>query len=169
MLYFVVALFFFFDAVLIHLLVCRQAKKEGLLLKLFIAIAGVNLLVCWVMFYFLLKFTSGSTSLWFTPFIAGSTALYILLIPTYLVFYFSTVQVSPSKKIMLLLNERPMSFQDLNGYFKDDQLIAPRIEELLSTGCLARREGRYALTFSGCQMARLYALYQTVLGRKKGG
>src|SRR5207248_616933 len=65
MLYLFVALFLFFDAVLIHLLVCRKQSKQGeLLLKLFFLIAGVNLAICWVMFYFLAKFTHGSSSIW---------------------------------------------------------------------------------------------------------
>ena len=132
-------------------------------------IAGVNLAVCWVVFNFLFKASHGSSSIWFTPFIFSATVIYILLIPTYLVFYFSTQQMSPSKKIMILLSAKNMSHGDLEAHFKDDEWIAPRIADLITTKCIADKNGVYELTFSGLQMARLYALYQAILGRKKGG
>jgi len=169
MLYIVVMLLFFFDAVLIHLLVCRRSRQEGLFLKNFIAIAGVNLGVCWLVFLWLLHRSAGAPGVWFVPLVWTSTIFYILLIPTYLVFYFSTQQTSPSKKIMLLLCEGDMTRAQLSAKFRDDELITPRIDDLATTGCIRDRNGTYALTFSGLQMARVYALYQAVLGRRKGG
>ncbi len=170
MLYLFVALFFFFDAVVIHILVCRQSKEEGLFLKVFFLIAGINLAVCWVIYQLVLvKYASAAFNMWTVPLPWASTAIYLLLIPTYLVFYFSTQQMSPSKKIMILLLGDGMSAKDLQAHFKDEELIVPRINDLLITGCMVDRDGRYALTFSGQQMARMYALYQGILGRKKGG
>src|ERR1041385_5697573 len=103
------------------------------------------------------------------PMVWSSTVVYILLIPTYLVFYFSTQQTSPSKQIMMLLSQRDMSLKDLSAHFQDEELITPRIQDLLTTECVTDKNGRYVLTFWGQQMARIYALYQAVLGRKKGG
>jgi len=169
MLYLFVALFFFFDAVLIHLLVCRRAKEEGLLLKLFILIAGINLVLCWAVFYFFLHAVQSSGSFWFVPLVWTSTLIYVLLIPSYLVFYFSTQQVSPSKKIMLLLNERDMTVKELGANFKDEDLIVPRLVDLCTTRCMVETNGRYRLTCSGLWTARVYVAYQWILGRKKGG
>jgi hypothetical protein len=170
MLYFLVALFFFFDAVVIHILVCRQSKEEGLFLKIFFIIAGVNLMLCWVVYQLVLtKYVSAAFNIWTVQLPWASTAIYLLLIPTYLICYFSTQQTSPSKKIMVLLLGDGMSAKDLQAHFRDEELIMPRISDLLLTGCVVDRNGRYALTFSGQQMARLYALYQIILGRKKGG
>jgi hypothetical protein len=171
MLYLFVALFLFFDAVVIHILVCRQSRQEGqLLLKIFFLIAGFNLVLCWAVYLLVFaKYASASFNVWTVPLPWASTAIYLLLIPTYLVFYFSTQQMSPSKKIMILLLGNGMSAKDLQAHFKDEELIVPRITDLLTTGCIVDRNGRYTLTFSGVQMARVYALYQAVLGRKKGG
>jgi hypothetical protein len=168
MLYILVALFFFLDAVAIHILVCRNAKEEGLFLKIFFVIAGVNLALCW-MAYYLVLIKYDASNIWFVPLSLTSTVLYLLLIPTYLVFYFSTQQSSPSKKIMLLLLEGEKSFKDLQAFFKDEDMIAPRVRDLLATKCIAQEQGRYSLTFSGVQMAYLYTFYQGILGRKKGG
>jgi hypothetical protein len=168
MLYLFVALFFFFDAVLIHLLVCRNGKEGGLLLKIFFLIAGVNLVLCWMAFFALAKFFPFS-GIMFMPLVYSSTAMYVLLIPTYLVFYFSTQQMSPSKKIMLLLLNHNLSSIELSEHFTDEEWIMPRLKDLITTKCVVEKNETYALTFSGIQMARVYALYQAVLGRTKGG
>ncbi len=168
MLYILVALFLFFDAVAIHIVVCRNAKEEGLFLKIFFVIALVNLLICWMIFYlFLIK--HAALSIWFIPLSLTSTVIYLLLIPTYLVFYFSTQQLSPSKKIMLLLLERDQSLAEMQATFKDEDLIMPRIRDLLATKCIVDQQGKYVLTNSGVLMAGVYAFYQGILGRKKGG
>jgi hypothetical protein len=169
MLYLFIALTFFFDSVFLHLIACRQAKTEGLLLKKFLMIAGVNLLVCWAGFWFISKNVPAGSGLWAVPLFAVSTAIYLLLIPIYLVFYFSTQQMSPSKKVMLLLFERPRSSAELEPFFTDEEMIIPRIQDLLMTGCMAQQNGRYVLTSSGVHMAQAYAFYQGLLGRKKGG
>jgi hypothetical protein len=168
MLYLVVALFFFVEAVFLHLVVCRQAKAEGLLLKKFLSIALLNLSLSWLTFYFIVKDVH-LPGIWSVPLWGSATAIYVLLIPIYLVFYFSTQQMSPSKKVMLLLFERPRSFLELEPFFTDQEMIIPRIQDLLMTGCITDRNGRYLLTPSGVQLAQGYAFYQSLLGRKKGG
>ena len=170
MLYICVAFFFFLDAVVIHLMLCRR-KSEGLFLKLFLVIAFANLILMWIVFWFLAhQFNGAQVNFWAAPLYGTATVIYILLIPTYLVFYFSTQQVSPSKKILLLLAENgPMSFEELLAKFSDDEFVVPRIKDLMTTMCLIEHEGSYVLTPSGIRMAQVYEIYQRILGRKKGG
>jgi hypothetical protein len=166
-----VMLFFFLDAVFIHLIVCRKRSQEGLLLKPFIGIALTNLCLLWAAFWFSYKYVhSDPSSIWSVNLHGCATVIYILLIPTYLVFYFSTQQMSPSKKILLLLSDKgPLSFQELLKHFSDQEFVLPRIKELIGIRCLVEHGGWYVLTPSGAQMANVYKIYQSVLGRTKGG
>ena len=94
---------FFLASVGVHLTVCRKRSQEGLLLKPFIGIAIGNLCVLWVFFWLSQRYVHfDPTSFWGVPLHAAATLIYVLLIPTYLVFYFSTQQLSPTKKIFLL-------------------------------------------------------------------
>lgn len=164
-------LFFFLEAVFIHLTVCRKRSGEGLLLKSFFAIAFGNLLVLWSSLWVLHSYMGlDPKSFWGVPLYATSTFIYILLIPTYLVFYFSTEQMSPSKKILLLLSKNgAMSFPELLEHFTDEEFVVPRIEELIGVRFLVEHSGWYILTPAGTQIAKVYGLYQAVFGREKGG
>ena len=166
-----VMFFFFLDAVFMHLIVCRKGFEEGLLLKPFIGIALMNLCFMWAVFWFFRGYGhSDPSSIWNVRLYGCATVIYILLIPTYLVFYFSTQQMSPSKKILVLLAQKgPLSFQELMCHFSDEEFVLPRIKELIGIRCLVEHSGWYVLTPSGMQMANVYKIYQSVLGRKKGG
>ena len=60
-----VMLFFFADAVVIHVFLCRKYTGEGLLLKPFIAVALVNLVIMWLVFCGIDPHLSGeATSAW---------------------------------------------------------------------------------------------------------
>ena len=162
---------FFLASVGVHLTVCRKRSQEGLLLKPFIGIAIGNLCVLWVFFWLSQRYVHfDPTSFWGVPLHAAATLIYVLLIPTYLVFYFSTQQLSPTKKIFLLLSKNgPMSFNELLAHFSDQEFIFPRLKELIAIQCLIEHSGWYVLTPSGIQMAKVYSFYQLLLGRKKGG
>lgn len=165
-----VMLFFFVDAVVIHVFLCRKYTGEGLLLKPFIGIALVNLIIMWMVFWGMTPhFSSGDSSIWNVRLSLSATLLYLLLIPTYLVFYFSTQQMSPTKKILLLLREGPLTLSDLYRHFGDDEFIQPRLNELVGIQCLIEHNGWYVITPQGLSMARVYVIYQTLLGRQKGG
>lgn len=164
-------LFFFLVAVFIHLAICRKKSGEGLLLLPFFGIALSNLVVLWISFWVARGyFKFDGASIWGVPLVLTSTLIFILLIPTYLVFYFSTQQMSPSKKILLLLaGSGPLSFQELLGHFSDDEFVKPRLKELIGIRWLIEHSGWYVLTPAGTQMAKMYALYQAIFGRAKGG
>ena len=166
-----VMFFFFLGVVIIHLLVCRKKSQEGLLLRPFITIALMNLFLLWGFFWFSNRYMhSDPTSIWSVRLYGCAVVIYILLIPTYLVFYFSTQQMSPSKKILLLLSAKgPLSFQELLKDFSDEEFVLPRLKELIGIRCLVEHGGWYVLTPTGAQMANVYKIYQFVLGRAKGG
>gem|GEM_PF-1486459 len=170
MLYVFVTLFFFLDAVVMHLLVCRR-KAQGLFLKLFFSIAFMNLVLAWVVFWFLPNpLNSGVENILTAPLYGTATVIYALLIPTYLIFYFSTQQTSPSKKILVLLaHNGPLSLDELLIHFSDQELIFPRIQDLITTRCVLEHKGWYVLTPSGTMMCKAYQIYQMILGRSKGG
>ena len=164
-------MFFFLDAVFIHLILCRKHTGEGLLLKPFLSVAMMNLCLMCGVFWFSDRYISHSNiTFWNVRLYLSVTAIYLLLIPTYLVFYFSTQQMSPTKKILLLLTKNgSMSFNDLLPHFSDEEFIMPRIKELVAIGCIVEHGGWYVLSPSGSQMANIYKIYQSVLGRKMGG
>lgn len=165
-----VMLFFFVDAVFVHMIICRKKAAGVLLLKPFIGIALINLCLLWAVFWFSESLVRVDPhSIWGVRMYGCATVIYILLIPTYLVFYFSTQQMSPSKKILLLLVKGPLSFEELRQHFSDEEFVLPRIQELIGIRCLVEHGGWYVLTPSGIQMANVYKIYQAVLGRKKGG
>ena len=170
MLYILVALFFFLDAVVVHLMICRN-KAEGLFLKLFLSIAFMNLVLAWVVFWFLShQFNGGREGFLGMPLYGTATVMYVLLIPTYLIFYFSTQQVSPSKKILVLLAQNgSMSFDELLVHFSDKEFFSQRIQDLITTRCVIEHDGWYVLTPAGSRMSMVYQIYQSILGRGKGG
>lgn len=164
-------LFFFLESVFVHLAVCRKWSKGGLLLKPFFNIALGNLVLLWAFFWMTGHYGQfDSSSLFGVRLYGAATLIYILLIPTYLVFYFSTQQMSPSKKLLLLLSRNgSMSLEELSSHFSDEEFIVPRLKELIGIRCLLEHNGWYVLTPTGIQMAKVYGLYQIVLGRSKGG
>ena len=166
-----VMFFFFMESVGVHLAVCRKRSQEGLLLKPFFVIALSNLCVLWAFYWLSQRYGHfDAASIWGVRLCGTATFIYILLIPIYLVFYFSTQQLSPTKKIFLLLSKNgPMSFDELLAHFSDQEFIAPRLKELIGIQCLVEHDGWYVLTPSGIQMGKVYSLYQLLLGRKKGG
>lgn len=166
-----IMLFFFLDAVIIHLLVCRKHAGKGLLLMPFVGIAFVNLFLMGLVFWFLGKTSSsGVTSLWSVRLPISAAGIYMLLIPAYLVFYFSTQQMSPTKKILLMLDKQgPLKMSDLSKHFTDEEFILPRIKELIGIQCLVEHNGWYVITPQGSGMANVYGIFQKILGRSKGG
>ncbi|MBP6344278.1 MAG: hypothetical protein KA403_10095 [Candidatus Omnitrophica bacterium] len=166
-----VMLFFFLVSVFIHLVICRKWSKGGLLLKHFFSIALLNLILLWAFFWMTGHYGRfDQSSVLGVRLYGTATLIYLLLIPTYLVFYFSTQQMSPSKKLLLLLSRNgSMSREELFGHFSDEEFILPRIKELAGIRCIVEHGGWYVLTPTGIQMAKVYVLYQAVLGRNKGG
>ncbi len=152
-------LFFFVLAMTIHLVLCRLDPQKTLKTKLFMIIAIQN----WVAFLIVASFLH-----W--PFKWSCAAIYLLLIPVYLVFYVITELVSPSKRVLQIVaaSDGAAYAQILKGLEQED-FIMTRLEELVQSGCAQEHNGRYWLTASGRAIAGCLAFYQKLLGREMGG
>ena len=171
MFYILVMSFFFIFSVSIHLIFCRHRRSKGLLVKQFCIIAMLNLFFGCVIFFLLGKsMAQDSPSIWNLPLSMTSSFIYILLVPTYMVFYTSTQLNSPSKKILLLLQKNgPMSFEELLKHFTEEEFIMPRVMDLQHTGCIQCAQGHWLLLPPGLSIARFLNIYQRILDRRAGG
>jgi len=164
-------LLFFSLSVFIHIVICRNRKLQGLWVKLFCVIAVVNLLLCWGIFLWAGRSVAlNAPSIWNLPLSMTSTFIYILLVPTYVIFYISTQLNSPSKKVLLLLKKNnAMSFEELSKHFSEEEFIMPRIKDLQETGCIQCTERHWMLLPPGLTIAQFLNFYQSILGRPAGG
>jgi len=171
MFYLTVMLLFFILSVFIHIVICRNRKLKGLWVKLFCMIAAVNLFLCWGIFLLLGRSIAlNAASIWGLPLSMTSTFIYILLVPTYTIFYVSTQLNSPSKKVLLLLKKNgAMTFQELLNHFTEEEFIIPRIMDLQKTGCIQCAQRNWRLTPPGLTIAKFLNFYQSILGRQAGG
>ena len=154
-----------------HLGICRREKKDFLLIKKFLCMSGLGLLIFWKT-SFLIHYNSvpDNHSWWHLPLPATATFLYILLTLIYLSFYVNVKLVSPSKKIMTLIREhKGMKHSELLKHFTDPGFIAPRLDDLVKSGCAQIKESMYRLSPSGKMVGGILEIYQKILGRPKGG
>lgn len=154
-----ISLFFLGLAIMAHLVICRLSPNKALKAKLFVSIAIVGLAA-----------VIGLGVGFSLPLLLTSCLIYILLVPVYLIFYVSTELMSPSKRIMQVIGEQPgISYKALLQALEQERFITTRLEELVSSGCVSVREGKYSLTMSGQGIARFLDFYQLALGREVGG
>jgi hypothetical protein len=155
----VLAFLFFAADVIVHALYCRRQKRGELYAKFFIILSLMS-------FVLLAYFLSGISS----DYKWCSILIFVLLVPVYLIFYVSTVLLSPSKKILQILESVPDADYELilSGLEKED-LISLRLKELADSGCVFVCEGRYQLTFAGQQTARVLKFCERMIGRPIGG
>jgi hypothetical protein len=170
MIYLAAAITFFIISVIIHIRLCRSNVSNQLLAKAFCSIAMVNLVVCAIAFAVLEKSFPYNGCLWFLPLMWTSLFMYVLLVPVYLVFYVSTELMSPTKKILLYIQTHGhASDEDLSKIFTDEDLIRPRLNDLVSTACVRNKDGLYSLLPAGQQISKALNCYQIILGRGMGG
>ena len=159
----VLALVFFIASVAIHIFYCRHVSMGALQAKAFVLIAlftGVFALA--VGFLFLPSSDHGLA--------CTAIVLYILSIPAYLIFYVSTSLMSPSKKILQIIQSKGKAgYDQLLEEIRRENFIFYRLEDLVQSGCVRRSSQRLVLAPSGQGLARVLRLYQKVLGRWPGG
>lgn len=171
MLYIAASLFFFANAVWIHIRYCRRRRPDVLYAATFCVLVVVNglglLAVCMG-----LRFLTGpaDASVWLWPLPLTAVLLYALLAPVYLAIYVSTLLVSPSKRILKLVEESGgLTYEDLVAVFDDGAMVTGRLQDLLLTGCVVSHDRRYCLSGRGRRVARALDVYQILIGRKAGG
>ena len=150
---------FFVFSVFVHLFACRRSNDKSLKAKLFIMIAALHLAVFVVTAVFMNM-----------PLIFAVSAIYVLLVPVYLVFYVSTELVSPSKIILWIAGSSGgAGYAGIFKALEKENMIMTRLEELEHSGCAVCVKGRYTLTGAGRGIARFLNYYQKILGRDVGG
>lgn len=153
------SLVFFALAVVLHLFLCRQSKVKNLKAKLFMILGLGNLAL-------FIAVAVGCRM----PLVLTASAVYVLLLPVYLVFYCSTELMSPSKKILQTVQAAGQAdYEAILKALERENFIMLRLEELEQSGCISRQGERYMLTPAGQAVARGLACYQIFLGREMGG
>ena len=166
----IISLGFFFLAAVIHVRICRD--QPGLLIKTFLGLAVAGLAGVCTVFFSLNRnaVIVPHPSLWMIDLSLTATLSYILLIPTYLIFYVNTRLVSPSQKVLMLIKDRGgLSYTELLRHFDDEELIAPRLADLVTSGCVCRQAENYWLSPHGVRIGKFLDVYQKILGRGMGG
>lgn len=158
------SLILFFLAVLLHLWYCHKTTLKGLQAKAFVIIAVGILMFMGVLFIFI-PFDPWEPALTWTAII-----IYLLLIPVYLIFYVTTSLISPSKKILQILqNQGKADYGQLLFAIKTDNMIEGRLQELIVSGCAYERQGKFFLTSHGKKLLVMSKLYRHLSGRYMAG
>ncbi|MFA5087878.1 MAG: hypothetical protein WC552_02450 [Candidatus Omnitrophota bacterium] len=161
----------FIVSVFLHVFWCRARKAKDLQIRPFLFLAiGVILL------YIFLKpappdgIGSSPMKASNAPVYFSSLMLYVLLIPTYLIFYFGMNVESPSRRILVEVEGAgQMTYEEISAVIDNDLIISPRLNDLLKHGYLTFEGDAYRLTPSGMRVAQILDLYQRITGREMGG
>lgn len=172
MLDFLIMLIGFALAVVLHIFWCRKYALTQLAMVPFCVIALGVLGGYWTLswYWHAAPWCEGLPALLRTPLWASSSVVYFLLIPTYLAFYFGTRVESPSKRMMLLIQQQGgLSQAQILSLMPNETLVIPRLDDLVHSRCVVRQGERFYLTSAGINVARMLHVYQVLSGREIGG
>ena len=161
----------FLLAVAVHWLWCRWRKSKELQIKMFVVISLVFLVgLIFALGACVKLFPSDQSGFWFLPLRKTAMAIYLLLMPFYLIFYYSGDIDSPSRRILVTVRQKgKISFEELAQEITDQKYILTRLDPLVQLGYVRLHGAVYRL----CPRARLSCLvcriYQKLLGRAVGG
>ncbi len=149
-------------SVIVHILYCRRLVQRKLHIKAYSYIAFIFLSV-YVLGVLILRHEG-------LPFPMTAGVIFVLLIPTYLIFYILTQFISPSQKILSVLAHRQkLSYADIVACVEKEGFITTRLDDLCASGCVVQIKGGYLLSPSGKRIAAVLNLMQHVFGRGIGG
>ena len=165
------SLIFFFLSVGIHVLWCRLFPKKDLQILLYCAIAMIMLMVSGGYLFFLRpQLIPIGNSFWNIPLPLSSLALFVLLIPVYLMLYFMTQQESPTKRLLLFLEKRgKATYAELAHYMTDKAIIEPRMSDLIRYGFVIKEGNGYRLLASGHRTSLALIAYEKACHKEMGG
>lgn len=158
----ILALIVFLFVVVTHIIYARLKAKQVLFARAFLilSILGFVLLVIILNVFSLPGLRLPITSL----------VLYLFLIPTYLIFYVSTLLVSPSKKIIqTLLAADGMTQDELLQSLNGEAMIEERLQDLCLSQCVCFNDGKYQLTPMGMKLFQWLIIYRFYTGRPGEG
>jgi hypothetical protein len=171
MLYILLSVTIFIFVVFTHIQWCRASLIRDLQITPFIvySVSGLALYFTIIGVFFFQPLVPDPV-LWILPLKATAVTLYICLSVLYLMFYFGTNVESPSRILLVLIEEADgMTENELLEHFTNDYLICPRFEDLLRTGYLEFDGTAYRLSRRGLIAAKLLDFYQKLIGRPMGG
>jgi hypothetical protein len=162
MFYVILALGLFAASVVSHVALCRRLSKHALHAKAFIGLALLFLGIYWA--------AATVIPIRGLPLQLTGACIFILLIPTYLIFYVLTKLVSPSQALLSAAScPEGASYDDLVSSIQREGFIASRLDDLCISGCTVKKDDTYLLTASGKTVARVLKALGAVLGREMGG
>ena len=107
------------------------------------------------------------------PEIAALYLLHLALSSAYIQTYPCAQAESPSLKMMLIVSKhmpQGISESDLAKLFDDGKLVHSRFHDLLHTGLMVEKGGRYSLSPVAERIIRFFVVYRKILGLQiKGG
>lgn len=131
----------------IHLLLCRQFKKEYYF-GLFLLLSIIGFAVLWIFLKLPLLDPSAYS------FKSLSKVIYIFSILFYFYIYRLVNQVTPSKKIIMTLEKLPeASYESLLYAIRDGKFIESALEALIKNGYVRKEGDRFFLTTKGGLLA----------------
>jgi len=170
MLYLIISALFFILSFLIHTLWCRYKKGVELHITSFVVISVMCLFGYFAAASFLIPQKVGGPGIWLLPLEKTAAVLYFFLLPFYLVFYYSTMIDSPSRRTIALLKERgALSYEEISREITDEKFIMTRLNPLVTFGYVHFDGRYYRLSSRAVLSCRIINLYQKLLGRKIGG
>ena len=171
MFYIILSFSFFLLTVILHIVWCRYKNSPHLQVLPFFGIAIFNLILYIVtQRLFLESFFTSAQSIWNLPLEMTSIVFFVLLIPFYLVFYYSVNIDSPSCTIISILKQNEsLSFEQLKEQITNEKFIVSRLKDLVEHHCVSFDGKNYRLLAHMTIMGRLLNLYQKLTGRPIGG
>lgn len=171
MLYIVLSFSFFLLSVVLHVLWCRFKRSGELQVVAFFLLAMAGLIFYVVTERFLLvSCFGGPESIWNLYLEMTSIVIFALLIPFYLVLYYSVNINSPSRMILLILEKsQGLTYKQLKEQVTDEKFIAPRLKDLVDNRCVAFDGNTYRLLPHMTAIGRMLNVYQKITGRPEGG
>lgn len=160
-----ISLSFFAASVIAHIGWCRRHKAKRLHIISFglIALLGFSLFLALAG-----HLPAGDGGIAALP--LSASVLYFLLVPVYLIIYFGTKVESPSRRILQILEAQgAVSLPDLERQITHEDLLMPRLRDLVRLGYMENDGQNYILTAKGLRVARGLALYRQWTGRDIGG
>jgi len=170
MVYLITSALFFILSLLIHVLWCRYKRRDELHITSFVVISLLCLSGYFAMAHFLIPQVDSAPGIWLLPLEKTAAVLYFFLLPFYLVFYYSTMIDSPSRRAIALLRERgALSFGELSREISDEKFIMTRLNSLVICGYVHFDGKYYQLLPRAVLSCRIINVYQKMIGRKIGG
>lgn len=171
MLYVLTSFFTFGVAIAMHIAWCRYRPRKNLQIVplVFFEMAGL-LGYGAILGTFFSSIKNHPAGLWNVPLGTSSAVLYILLMPIYFAFYFNTRVESPTQRILRFIGERgQVTYNDLTKCICDNEIIIPRLDDLVRSGYVSFKGGAYHLAARGIAVAKVLSVYQVLIGREMGG